>query len=139
MTVRRVPAVRHDTWGPHARIYFALEALGELERLHLEVYRGYHVEELYMSKPEVMVQWAVKHGIDREKWLAAYNAPEIAQKIQRAKELTKNYDIQGTPSIVVEGRYLTSSSMTPNVGAIIPVLDGLLRLAREQRAGKSGK
>jgi thiol:disulfide interchange protein DsbA len=139
VVLRRIPVVRHDNWGPHARIYFALEALGEVERLHLEVYRGYHVEELYMSKPDVMAQWAVKHGIDREKWLAAYNAPEMAQKIQRAKELTKSYDIQGTPSIVVDGRYLTSTSMTPNVAAIIPVLDGLIRQAREQRAEKSGK
>jgi thiol:disulfide interchange protein DsbA len=139
VVLRRMPVVRHDNWGPHARIYFALEALGEVERLHLAVYRSYHVEELYMSKPDVMVQWAVKHGIDREKWLAAYNAPDMAQKIQRAKELTKSYDIQGTPSIVVDGRYLTSTSMTPNVAAIIPVLDGLIRQAREQRAEKSGK
>jgi len=63
----------------------------------------------------------------------------VAQKIQRAKELTKSYDIQGTPSIVVDGRYLTSTSMTPDVAAIIPVLDGLIRQAREQRAEKSGK
>lgn len=139
VVLRRIPAVRHDNWEPHARIYFALEALGEVERLHHEVYRGYHVEELYMSKADVTAQWAVKHGIDREKWLAAYHAPEMAQKIQRTKELTKSYDIQGTPSIVVDGRYLTSSSMTPNVAAIIPVLDGLIRQAREQRAEKSGK
>jgi len=139
VVLRRIPVVSHDNWGPHARIYFALEALGEVERLHLEVYRGYHVEDLYMSKPDVMAQWAVKHGIDREKWLAAYNAPEMARKIQRAKELTKNYDIQGTPSIVVDGRYLTSTSMTPNVAAIIPVLDGLIRQAREQRAETSSK
>lgn len=139
IVLRRIPVVSRDNWGPHARIYFALEALGEVERLHLEVYRGYHVEDLYMSKPDVMAQWAVQHGIDREKWLAAYNAPEVAQKIQRAKELTKSYDIQGTPSIVVDGRYLTSTSMTPDVAAIIPVLDGLIRQAREQRAEKSGK
>jgi len=139
VVLRRVPVVRHDNWGPHARIYYALETLGEVERLHLQVYHGYHVEDLYMSKPEVMLEWATKHGIDREKWLAAYNAPDMAQKIERAKELTKLYDIQGTPSIVVDGRYLTSTSMTPNVAAIIPVLDGLIRLARQERLQKSGK
>jgi thiol:disulfide interchange protein DsbA len=139
VVLRRMPVVRHDNWGPHARIYYALETLSEVERLQLAVYHGYHVEDLYMSKPDVMLEWATKHGIDREKWLAAYNAPDMAQKIQRAKDLTKNYDIQGTPSLVVDGRYLTSTSMTPSVGAIIPVLDGLIRLARQDRLQKSGK
>ena len=136
---RHMPAVRHDNWGPHARIFYTLEALGELERLHLAVYHGYHVEELYMSRPEVMVDWAVKHGIDREKWLAAYNSPEVTQKIERAKEFTRNYDIQGTPSFVVDGRYVTSTSMTPDVPSVIKVLDGLIALARQQRAEKSRK
>jgi len=136
---RRVPVVRHDNWGPHARIYYALESLGELERLHLEVYHGYHVEDLYMSRPEVMLEWAMKHGIDRDKWLAAYNSPEVTQKIEQAKEFTRKYDIEGTPSFVVDGRYVTSTSMTPNVPAVIKVLDGLIQLAREQRAAKSGK
>ena len=139
VVLRRVPVVRHDNWGPHARIYYALVTLGEVERLHLEVYHGYHVEDLYMSRPEVMLEWALKHGIDREKWLAAYNAPDMAQKIERAKDLTKTYDIQATPSIVVDGRYLTSTSMTPTVPGVIPVLDGLIRLARQQRLEKSGK
>ena len=137
--VRRLPAIRHDNWAPHARIYYALEALGEVERLHLAVYHSYHVEELYMSRPEVMVEWAVKHGIDRQKWLAAYNAPEVTKKIERARELTKIYDIQATPSLVVDGRYLTSTGMTPNVGAVIPILDGLVRLARQQRRYRSSK
>ena len=139
VALRRVPAVRHDNWGPHARIFYTLEALGELERLHLAVYRSYHVEELYMSKPDVMVDWAVKHGIDRDKWLAAYNSPEVTQKIEQAKAFTRTYDIHGTPSFVVDGRYLTSTSMTPNVPAVIGVLDGLIRMARKERADKGGK
>lgn len=129
--------VLKDTWAPHARIYYTLEALGEVERLHQQVYHGYHVDKLYMSKPEVMADWAVKNGIDHQKWLDAYSSPEVDRKVLRAKELTRLYNVQGTPSLVVDGRYLTSSNMVETVPGIIPVLNDLIRLARQRHS--SGK
>ena len=132
VVLRRIPAVLRDTWAPHARIYYTLEALGEVERLHQRVYYGYHVDKLYMSKPEVMVEWAVKNGIDRQKWLDAYSSPEVDRKVLRAKELSHLYNVQGTPSLVVDGRYLTSSNMVETVPGLIPVLNDLIRLARQR-------
>jgi thiol:disulfide interchange protein DsbA len=136
VTVRRIPVILRDTWAPHARIYYTLELLGEAERLHAAVYRSYHLEELHMSKPDVMEQWAVKHGIERRRWVDAYSSPEVDARIARAAQATKRYEVQGTPSVVVDGRYLTSSSMTPTVRGVLPVVDDLIRLAREQRGGK---
>ena len=134
VTVRRVPVILKDNWAPHARIYYTLDLLGEVERLHLKVYHGYHVEELAMSKPDVMEQWASKNGIERRRWVDAYFSPEVDGRIARAFQATKRYDIQGTPSVVVDGRYLTSSSMTPTVRGMIPVVEDLVRLARQNRS-----
>lgn len=134
VTLRRVPVVLRDTWAPHARIYYTLEALGEVERLHQQVYHGYHVEELFMSRPEVMSQWAVRHGIERERWEAAYNSEEVLLKVKEASRLTQAYGINGTPSLVVNGRYLTSGNMTETLDGMIPVLDALVRLMRLQGA-----
>ena len=136
VTLRRIPVVLRDTWAPHARIYYTLELLGEAERLHAQVYRSYHVEELHMSKPDVMEQWAVRNGIERRRWLDAYYSPEVDARIARAAQSTKRYDVQGTPSLVVDGRYLTSSSMTATVRGILPVVDDLVRLARQRRGEK---
>lgn len=136
VTLRRVPAILRDSWAPHARIYYTLELLGEVDRLHQRVYHGYHVEELHMSKPDVMEQWASRNGIDRRKWLDAYYSPEVDARVARAHQLTKRYEVQGTPSVVIDGRYITSSSMTPSVRAVMTVVDDLIRLARQQRAAK---
>jgi thiol:disulfide interchange protein DsbA len=136
VTLRRIPVILKDNWAPHARIYYTLELLGETERLHSRVYHSYHVEELHMSRPEVMEQWAVKNGIERRRWLDAYHSPEVDARIARAFQATKRYDIQGTPSVVVDGRYLTSSSMTPTVRGVIPVVEDLIVLARQRRADK---
>ena len=134
VVLRRIPVILRDSWAPHARIYYTLELLGEVERLHLAVYHSYHVEQLSMSKPEVMEQWAAKHGIERQRWINAYFSPEVDARIARAFQATKRYDVQGTPSVVVDGRYLTSSSMTPSVRGVMPVVEDLVRLARQNRS-----
>ncbi len=136
VTVRRIPVVLRPTWAPHARIYYTLEALGEVDRLHQQVYRGYHVEKLAMSKPEVMSDWAVRHGIDRARWDAAYNSDAVSRKVEQAVELTKAYDITGTPSLVVDGHYLTSGNMAETIDKVVPLLDRLVRMARERATAR---
>lgn len=136
VALRRVPAILNDSWKPHARIYYTLESLNQAERLHLQVYHGYHVEKLHMSKPEVMVEWAVRQGIERQRWLDAYYSPEVDEMVERAAKLTQAYTVAGTPSLVVDGRYLTSGSLAESLEEMISVLDDLIRLARRSRAGK---
>ena len=135
VVLRRVPAVFRDSWAPHARIYYTLEQLGEVERLHQKVYFGYHVEELSMSKPDVMERWAAANGIDRERWRKSYSSPEVDAKVENAKRLTGAYSLQGTPSVVVDGRYLTSSSMTSSFPEMILILEELIGIARGRRSG----
>ena len=86
-----------------------------------------------MSRPEVMLDWAARHGIERSKWTEAYNSPETTRRIERARQLTREYDIQGTPSIVVDGKYLTSSGLTDDVAFVMPVVDYLVKRARRAR------
>jgi thiol:disulfide interchange protein DsbA len=132
--LRRIPAIFRESWIPHARLFYTLEALGELGRLHQTVYRTHHVEHENLNSAERSVEWAVRHGIDRAAWLATYNSSEVNQKVRQAEADTRLYAVQGTPSLVVDGRYLTSTGMTETVSGVIPILDELIRLAREERA-----
>ena len=132
VVIRRIPAILRDSWAPHARIYYTLEALGEAERLHQRVYHGYHVEELHMSKPEVMSAWAVRNGIDRERWEQTYNSPEVQRRVEEAAKLTRAYQITGTPSLVVNGRYLTSGNMAESLNAIVAITEGLVQKVRSE-------
>jgi len=136
VVLRHVPVVRHDSWIPLAKIFYTLEAMNETDRLHSGVYRSYHVEDLLISQEKVIAEWAGKNGLDGDKFMAIYRSDETRRKVERARQMTMDYDIQSTPSIVVDGKYLTSSSMTPSVPSVIPVVDGLVRLARQQRLEK---
>lgn len=130
---RRVPAIFRESWVPHARIYYALEALGALARLHAIVFESYHFDQLPLNTTSSIADWAAQHGLDRNQWLATYESADIDSKVLWSRELTRRYSLAGTPSLVVDGRYLTSSGMTPGVRAMLPVLDGLIALARADR------
>ena len=108
--------------------------MGEVERLHSAVYHSYHFEDLYMSQEKVISEWAAKHGLDRDKFMAIYRSDETHQKVEQARKSTLDYDIQGTPSLVIDGRYLTDGSSAKTIA----ILDSLIRLARQQRE-KAGK
>jgi len=80
-----------------------------------------------------MADWAQRHGIARQKWLDVYHSEEVTRRVETARKLTRDYDIQGTPSVVVAGRYLTSSGMTDDVKLVVPVAELLIEMARSRR------
>ena len=129
----RKPAVHKESWIPLTKTYFALEAMGELENLHSAVFYSYHVDDLHLSEQSVMFDWAAKHGLDAKKFSEIYISRETAAKIEQAKKTTKDYEISGTPSLVVDGKYLTSSGMVEEVKDLVPILDYLIKLARKDR------
>ena len=134
--LRRIPAIFRESWVPHARLFYALEALGELERLHQRVYQAIHLEREDLTSADSTAAWAARQGIERSRWLAAYEAPATDRQIEQSRLLTRSYAIRGTPSLVVDGLYVTSTGMSETVPGVIRILDDLIGLARERRAGK---
>jgi thiol:disulfide interchange protein DsbA len=131
--LRRIPAIFRESWVPHARVYYTLEALGELGRLHQAVYRSVHTDREDITSAESSADWAARNGIDRPRWLATYNSPETDRKIELSKSATRSYAVQGTPSLVVDGRYITSSGMSDTYQGVVTIMDELVRIARDQR------
>ena len=72
--IRRVPAVFRDDWAPGAKIYYTLEQMGLLDRLHNKVFDAYHVENINLNDPAVLGGWIAKQGVDRKKFEAIYNS-----------------------------------------------------------------
>ena len=130
---RRSPVVRHDSWVPLAKIYFALETLGEVARLHLAVYQSFHTDHLQINREPVVETWAAKNSLDGAKFMASYRSAEVQLKVDLARKMTLDYEVQAMPSFVVDGRYITSTSMTSNVPQVLSVVDALIRFARRNR------
>lgn len=134
---RRLPVVRHDSWAPLAKIFYALEEVGELDRLHLAVYHSYHRDGLQINRETVIANWINKNSSESARFMASYRSATIQAKTDAARRMTIEYDVQAMPSFVVDGRYITSSNMTSSVMEVLSVVDELIVLARNKQLGQT--
>ena len=133
---RRVPALRRMDWVPLTRLYFALEEAGALDRLHGEVYKAIHESGINLGDSSELLKWAEMNGLERASLENVLNSESSSAKVQKARDTTVAYGIRATPSMVVDGRYLTSGGMLGSLDALLPVVDGLIDKARKERAAK---
>jgi thiol:disulfide interchange protein DsbA len=133
VAVRRVPALSSEAWEPLAKLYYTLEALGQVERLHWPVYDTLHFEDVKLSDAKIMLDWASRNGMEREKFSQTYASDAVAAKVAQARELLKSYDVRAVPAFIVDGRFLTSARLAGGTEQVVEVLDRLVRLAREER------
>lgn len=130
----KVPAVRRRDWIPLTRLFFALDAVGELKRLHGDVFIAIHEKKMALGDSTRAIEWAASNGIDRAAFSAALNAKDIDIRVERAHDLTDAFGIHETPTIVVDGRYLTSAAMVGSMDRLLGVVDALIAKARALRA-----
>jgi thiol:disulfide interchange protein DsbA len=131
VSFRRVPA-DFGRWTGGSKLYYTLEALGELERLHRPVFDAIHRERLNFNNPDKLADWMAKKGVDRKKFLDAYNSFGVQSNVSRAQQLTQAHGLNGVPAIIVGGRYITNNIMAngfPPIPGIINHLVDKLRAA----------
>lgn len=144
---KRVPAAFHESWLQLARTYFALDAMGLVDKLHQDVFAAIHDQRtldprMLVRDPAPLFDWIAGKGVERQKFVDTYNSFAVNSRTQRTLALTRNYDISGTPTIVVDGRYSTAPSMilksdnTIDYPRYFQVLDEIIAVARKNHGGK---
>jgi thiol:disulfide interchange protein DsbA len=125
---RRVPAVFNERWGLDASIYYAMEALGLVEKLHRPLFDAIHKNRLRTDDREAFSEWLTKQGVDAKKFVETVQSFGVRSKTRRAVQLTVAYKIDGTPAMAVHGRYTV-----PSQGNLFQVVDGLVERVRKEK------
>jgi thiol:disulfide interchange protein DsbA len=106
---RRVPAVFNEQWGHDAAVFYTFEALGVLERLHRPFFDAIHRDHLRTMDQAAMTQWLQRNGVEPKKFFDTMKSFGVQTRTRRAIQLTKDYKIDGTPAMAVQGRYTIST------------------------------
>lgn len=133
VALRRIPALSSEGWETLAKLYFTLEAMGEVSRLHWPVYDNFHFDGKLLNEEKVMLDWVSQNSIDRKKFAEIYGSQETQAKIAQSRELMKTYDVRGVPTIIVDGKYLSSARLAGGTRQLMQVVDELVRQARSER------
>lgn len=111
IVLRRVHLPFQGPADPEAHLYLTLEAMGRLGDMHGKVFQAVHGQRVRLMKDEQIIDWVAKNGIDRAKFLEVWNSFGVMTKLRRLPQMTGAYQVSGTPTIVVDGKYQTSPGL----------------------------
>lgn len=130
---RRIPVAFRENLVVHQELYFAIEALGLVEQLHPKVFYAMHVERQRLGTTAEIAAFAAKHGVEAKRLVDTMASFGIAARVKQASALASGYNIEGTPSLGVDGRWLTSGSLAGSNARSLAVAEHLIALAKKAR------
>lgn len=109
---RLLPAAFSDEWVPYARAFYAAQKLGVVEQTHLELFKAKFDEHYPISTLDELADFYAAHGVKRDDFMRIAASDEVTQQIRKDMELVKAWQVDGTPTIVVDGKYRTANVKT---------------------------
>lgn len=126
VTFRRVPAVFRRSWLPHAKAYYAAEALGVIDKIHKPLFDAMHREKRPLHNEDALVAFASEQGVDEQAFREAYNSFGVDSLARKAALLSREYGIPGVPSMIVNGKYFSSGGMAGSYAELLKVVEFLV-------------
>jgi protein dithiol oxidoreductase (disulfide-forming) len=130
--VIRMPAVWNELLKTHARLFYTIEVLGKPE-LNAEAFREINVRGNRLDTPEKIEAFFTSRGVSKADFQKTFSGFAVESKLARAADLNKRYRIASTPTVVINGKYVTDVSMAGSEEKLFELINTLA--AREKPAG----
>tara|TARA_B100000282_G_C31662451_1_gene458158 strand:- start:44 stop:613 length:570 start_codon:yes stop_codon:yes gene_type:complete len=128
--VVKVPVALRDSWMPHAKLYYALKQMNKIEDVHNLIFEEIHLEDNRLNTEDLMVDFLGKNGVDTVEFLEKYNSYGTEARVKKSSNLARMYQINSVPTIIVNGKYLTSGSYVSSYDELYSVVNFLVERER---------
>jgi thiol:disulfide interchange protein DsbA len=125
-----IPAALGASWEPHAKAFYALEAMGELDKVHDALFDALAGERRPLNSGEALADFVANYGVDGELFLKNYNSFGVNARMQQAQSKIRGARVTGTPTMLVAGKYRVTASMAGSHEAVLDVVDYLVEQER---------
>ncbi|MBM5574429.1 thiol:disulfide interchange protein DsbA/DsbL [Deefgea sp. CFH1-16] len=137
VNLRRVHVMwdgRNDMEG-HAKIFLALQGMGLDAKYQQAVMKAVQTDRIELRNEAKLLEWVKKQGIDVAKFKANYNGFSTQMQLKNLTKITQDYQVDGVPMFVVNGKWVTSPAMVGAEDATITkMVDELI--AKDRKAPK---
>ena len=117
----------------HAKMFYALQAMGEIDRLHDVIFQAIHTKRIKLDTLDEMADFLAAQGVDEQKFRAALDSFAVQTQMQRALVLARRYDIHAVPTLIVDGRYKSGKGFK-SYGEFTELVDYLAaKVLKEQK------
>ena len=122
----RIPA----RWNPvaelHARAYYTAELLGKSAEIEEPFFTEFHVNGNHLDTEAKIAALFARFGVDATTFSNMFHSFAVDAKLGRAKDLVERYGVRSTPTVVVNGKYLTTGSMAGSYDAWFAIIEQLV-------------
>jgi thiol:disulfide interchange protein DsbA len=133
VVTRRVPIAFRDSFIPQQRLYYALEAMGLVEKLHANVFVAIHAEGKKLDTEDAILAWVATQGVDKAKFTQQFNSFSVVTKTKKATLLQNAYGVEGVPALGVAGRFYTDGTHAKGMERALLVVESLVAQVRSGR------
>lgn len=131
VSFQRVPvSFGRAAWSNLARLYYTLAILDELPRLDQAAFDAIHVDNTPLGSEAEITDWAVRNGIDAQRFTTAFDGGPVRERLTRAEQLARDYQVQSVPLITVDGRYAVIGKQARQLEDLLLIADTLIQRAR---------
>jgi len=100
-----LPAAFNDQWIPFARAYYAAKQLGVVDQTHLQLFDAKFNQHYPINSMDELADFYAREGVDRAKFMRIATSDEATAKLKSDLALIRQWQVDGTPTIVVDGKY----------------------------------
>jgi thiol:disulfide interchange protein DsbA len=129
----RQPATWNEMLKTHARVFYTAELLGRLPQLHNDIFREINVKGNRLDTPQSIEAFFVSRGVPKADFQRAFASFAVDKKVNVAQDLNRRYKITGTPTVIVNGKYMTDVGMAGSEEKLFEVINALA--ARDKPKG----
>ncbi len=136
-TFAYMPAIFNAQWEAYARAFYTAQSLGVLDKTHQAVFDAVHRDKRPMRSFDDIAAFYGEHGVDVARFKAASTSFEVESKLARSKDMVGKYGVDGTPTVIVNGKYRITGASAGGYPQLLALVETLVR--KEQDAGKAKK
>lgn len=123
----RMPAIFNPKWEVHARAYYTAEILGALDKTHKAMFAAIHGQKRKLNTEKEIMNFFAERGVSNKDFKRVFKSFAVEAKVRRAKDMSRRYGIKGVPSLIVNGKYRTGSTLAGNNANIFKVVNHLIK------------
>jgi len=129
----RVPVMFNRPAQLHAAAYYAAEALGVGEQVHMPIFQAIHGKRNPLSSEGALRKIFTDNGVDGKDFDKAIGSFDVDTKLRQADNLAKRYKTQSVPNLVINGRYVTSNTMAKSNARLKDIVNYLVAKEMTER------
>jgi thiol:disulfide interchange protein DsbA len=108
--------------------------MGVLQKSHNGIFNAIHVQHRPITSSDDIAGLYVEYGVDKNVFAATMRSAPISAKVDAAHALAERWGIDGTPTIVVAGKYRVMITAASGEAGFLRNVDWFVAKERAERS-----